>query len=137
MKPEISSPVKSFEQVNQAVRLEYDNIQEKSLENNLLAGVEKGNQSSETGAMVGDVGLTTSLPQPVIDDKTVATNTTYSDVPALAADDDLIEKEWVEKAKKIISDTKDDPYKQEEAVSRLQVNYLKKRYGREIKPSDK
>lgn len=52
--------------------------------------------------------------------------------PAMAADDDLIEKEWVDKAKKIIAETKDDPYKREREVSKLQADYLRKRYGREI-----
>ncbi|MFZ1812522.1 MAG: hypothetical protein WAU02_03330 [Candidatus Saccharimonadales bacterium] len=53
--------------------------------------------------------------------------------PLVAADEDLIEKEWVEKAKKVISETKHDPYAQEQAVSRLQADYLNKRYGKVIK----
>lgn len=57
--------------------------------------------------------------------------------PATAADDDLIEKEWVEKAKKIIADTKHDPHLQEVEVSKLQADYLQKRYGKTVKiPSD-
>lgn len=56
--------------------------------------------------------------------------------PTLAADDDLIEKEWVDKAKKIILDTKDDPYKREQEVSKLQADYLRKRYGKELGASD-
>ena len=54
------------------------------------------------------------------------------DNPVVAADDDLIEKEWVDKAKKIITETRDDPYKREREVSKLQADYLRKRYGREI-----
>ncbi len=53
-------------------------------------------------------------------------------VPTVAGDDDLIEKEWVDKAKKIILDTKDDPYRREREVSKLQIEYIRKRYGREI-----
>ena len=49
-----------------------------------------------------------------------------------AADQDLIEKEWVEKAKRIINETRDDPYKREQEVSKLQIEYIRKRYGREI-----
>lgn len=49
-----------------------------------------------------------------------------------AADEDLIEKEWVDKAKKIISETKDDPYRREQEVGKLQIEYIRKRYGREI-----
>ena len=52
--------------------------------------------------------------------------------PTLAADDDLIEKEWVDKAKKIISETRDDPYRREQEVSKLQADYLRKRYGKEL-----
>jgi len=58
---------------------------------------------------------------------------THDDTPSTAADDEVIEKEWVDKAKKIISQTKDDPYQQEKQVSKLQADYLKKRYGKDIK----
>lgn len=57
--------------------------------------------------------------------------------PPAAADEDLIEKEWVEKAKKVIADTKHDPYLQEQEVSKLQADYLKKRYGKTVNlPAD-
>lgn len=63
-----------------------------------------------------------------------ATLPTASDdsVPLTANDDDLIEKEWVDKAKAIIVQTKDDPYEREKEVSKLQVEYLRKRYGKEL-----
>jgi Txe/YoeB family toxin of Txe-Axe toxin-antitoxin module len=54
------------------------------------------------------------------------------DLPMVANDDDLIEKEWVDKAKKIIVETKDDPYRREQEVGRLQADYLYKRYGRQL-----
>lgn len=57
--------------------------------------------------------------------------------PAQAGDDDLIEKEWVEKAKKVVAETKHDPYLQGQEVSKLQADYLKKRYGKSVKlPSE-
>ena len=52
--------------------------------------------------------------------------------PAIAGDDDLIETEWVNKAKKIIAETKDDPYRREREVNQLQTDYLRKRYGKEL-----
>lgn len=74
-----------------------------------------------------DVNLTTAS-------QASATTTQQDDVtPVIAADVDLIEKEWVDKAKKIVSETKNDPYEQESAVGKLQADYLKKRYGRDIK----
>ena len=62
--------------------------------------------------------------------------TLLSTTPATAADDDLIEKEWVDKAKKIIADTRDDPYRREREVNRLQTDYLMKRYGKELGAAD-
>ena len=53
-------------------------------------------------------------------------------LPTVANDDDLIEKEWVDKAKKVLAATKDDPYRREQEVNRLQADYLLKRYGREL-----
>lgn len=52
--------------------------------------------------------------------------------PAAASDDDLIEKEWVEKAKQVVAETRDDPHAQDIAVAKLQADYLKKRYGKVI-----
>jgi hypothetical protein len=83
-------------------------------------------------AMAAQSGAAT-LPAPVpipIDDASQATP--GDDLPAVAGDDDLIEKEWVDKAKQIISQTRDDPAAREKQVSRLQADYLKKRYGKEL-----
>ena len=76
-----------------------------------------------------------TLPTPVAptqDDQKAATD----DLPAVAADEDLIEKDWVDKAKKIIAETRDDPYRREREVGRLQADYLKKRYGKELGAAD-
>lgn len=75
--------------------------------------------------------MTLPIPPVTTTDSSVAA-VPDDDTPAVANDDDLIEKEWVDKAKKIISQTKDDPYRREQEVSRLQADYLQKRYGREI-----
>ncbi len=72
-------------------------------------------------------------PQPALPTPTVSQHDDAN--PSTAADEDLVEKEWVEKAKKIVVETKDDPYQQGKAVSKLQADYLKKRYGKEIKLS--
>jgi hypothetical protein len=54
--------------------------------------------------------------------------------PSQASDDtDLIEKEWVNKAKQIVEQTKDDPYKQSEELTVFKADYMKKRYNRTIK----
>ena len=52
----------------------------------------------------------------------------------LPADDgDLIEKEWVIKAKQIIERTRNDPYQQSEDLTLFKADYMKKRYGKTIK----
>ncbi len=68
-------------------------------------------------------------PASQVDDNTTAI---VDDTPLVANDDDLIEKEWVDKAKKIIVQTKDDPYRRELEVGRLQSDYIRKRYGKEL-----
>lgn len=50
-----------------------------------------------------------------------------------ADDGDLIEKEWVNKAKQIVESTRNDPYKQSEGLTGVKVEYIKKRYGKTIK----
>ena len=52
--------------------------------------------------------------------------------PDLAEDVDLIEKEWVEKAKAIVSHTKEDPRRQNTELNRMKADYIKKRYNKDI-----
>ncbi len=103
------------------------------------APVERGQETLEqrSDAAIASASPATStvpvLPSPVVavpqdDTKSLATD----DTPTVANDDDLIEKEWVDRAKKIIIQTKDDPYRREQEVEKLQADYLRKRYGREL-----
>lgn len=73
-----------------------------------------------------------SLPAPIVDDAAPPSAQSNDTSLLVASDDDLIEKEWVEKAKQIIASTKDDPYRREQEVGKLQIEYIRKRYGREI-----
>jgi hypothetical protein len=58
-------------------------------------------------------------------------------LPAISAqvvdDGDVIEKDWVEKAKRIAAAYKADPYRQSEEMTIFKANYMKKRYGKDIK----
>lgn len=95
-----------------------------------------GERQLEVGAVQAEVAQVAmpALPTPVITPPQPVTSTTTSsdDVPDVAGDDDLIEKEWVDKAKKILLETRDDPYLREREISKLQIEYIRKRYGREI-----
>lgn len=54
------------------------------------------------------------------------------DVPDVANDIDLIEKAWVQKAKAIVESTQGDPYLQNKQINRMKVEYIKKRYNKDI-----
>jgi hypothetical protein len=52
---------------------------------------------------------------------------------AIVDDGDLIEKEWINRIKQIVAATRNDPYKQSEQLAALRAEYMKKRYGKDIK----
>jgi hypothetical protein len=56
--------------------------------------------------------------------------------PSMADDADLIEKEWVSKAKAIVERTKDDPRQQSQEINYFKADYLKKRYNKDVKVSE-
>ncbi len=95
---------------------------------------EQFEQRGETTVPVMSPVLPTpiALPVPAQASDDTASQAPISDTPLVANDDDLIEREWVDKAKKIIVQTKDDPYLREQEVSKLQADYLLKRYGKEL-----
>ena len=80
-----------------------------------------------------DAGIDKKTNQNVPVSSQPATNIT---VPDEAADADLIEKEWVERAKQIVDHTRDDPREQQNALSRMKADYMKKRYNKDIKVSN-
>lgn len=69
------------------------------------------------------------LPTPIQND---ANQVIVNQSPATAQDIDLMEDEWVKDLKKMISETKNDPYTREIRFKQMQVDYLKKRYNRII-----
>ena len=102
-------------------------------ERGLETDAERREQATEPSVIpASNGGLPTILPTPVLADVPATDPLTVSQTPIIAGDDDLIEKEWVEKAKKIVAETRDNPYGRERAVSQLQKDYLMKRYGREL-----
>lgn len=56
--------------------------------------------------------------------------------PNIADDADLIEKEWVDKAKEIVERTRDDPHQQNKQLNAFKADYMKKRYSKEISLSE-
>ena len=56
--------------------------------------------------------------------------------PPEAADTDVIEPEWVAKAKEVVAKTRTDPAKLVRAMNLLKADYMKKRYDKELKLPD-
>lgn len=121
---------------------QFENLQgytvpERTPESGLQANLESElNQSrqveTQTAPSVAVPGVLPTIQPPANTDDATANSSTDDTSPLVAADEDLIEKEWVDKAKKIISETKDDPYAREQEVKKLQIEYVRKRYGRVI-----
>jgi hypothetical protein len=133
MKPELPTPNLTPEQ---SPLLITPSIEKASGLDNPETGLDRETEAYEKkadlGAIRSDIGLTATPSLPIVGSITKADDTTISNYPVVANDDDLIEKEWVDKAKQIIADTHDDPYKRDQEVNKLQVDYLKKRFGREL-----
>ena len=72
---------------------------------------------------------------PVINQATENQTAVNVDSPAQALDGDLIEEAWVEKVDNIVAANRDDPHKEEEAAENLSQDYLKKRFGIDVKKS--
>lgn len=71
---------------------------------------------------------------PVADDTSQPTASATTDLPA--EESDLIEKEWVQRAKHIVAATQDDPYKQKSEISKAKADYIQKRFNKTIKVDD-
>ncbi len=84
-----------------------------------------------------DSPQTGKTPSPLIDDPIPAASaSTPITAPGMADDADLIEKEWVDKAKAIVNHTRDDPHQQNKKLNQFKADYMKKRYSKEIRLSD-
>jgi hypothetical protein len=52
--------------------------------------------------------------------------------PHIADDGDVIEKEWVDRAKQIVAHTRQDPYRQTKELHKFKAEYMQKRYNKTI-----
>ena len=85
--------------------------------------VDKVNDEIQTNSTKNTNDLATKVPG----------SSYHPDSPAVADDNDLIEQEWVHKAKAIVERTHDDPYLQNKEINQFKADYIGKRYKREIK----
>jgi hypothetical protein len=105
-------------------------------EGGLDTGLERVEQTAEASAAAADAAYQ-GIPVPPPLPTPAAPAALPSDTsPAVAGDEDVIEKEWVDKAKQIIAETKDDPFGRSARVNELQKDYLRKRYSKELGTSE-
>ncbi|MDB5179959.1 MAG: hypothetical protein JWN12_591 [Candidatus Saccharibacteria bacterium] len=104
-------------------------------EGGLDVGLERVEQTAEASAAAANAAYQGAPVAPPPPAPAVPVQPT-DDSPTVAGDEDVIEKEWVDKAKKIILETKDDPYGRTERVNELQKDYLRKRYSKELGASE-
>jgi len=72
---------------------------------------------------------------PIVTATTDASSTTPTAMPPVGGDQDLIDKEWVTKAKQIVEQTRDDPHKQSEELTVFRADYLQSHYNKTLKLS--
>lgn len=58
---------------------------------------------------------------------------TISSVSMTAQDLDVMEKEWVDKAKQVVSATRDNPRQQNIELAKVKADYLQKRFQKTLK----
>jgi hypothetical protein len=132
MEPKLPAPERAPERVSPSVKSLETTFAAQNLERRENVTPERG---LEPQPVTAPQSVLPPLP-PAANDAPVAPSAPADDTPLIANDDDLIEKEWVDKAKQILATTKDDPYRREREVSKLQIEYLRKRYGKELAQSD-
>lgn len=83
--------------------------------------------ASDPQAVIPSQGPAATPAQPVV---------ANDDDTPIADDADLIEKEWIVRAKSLVEQTKDDPYLQNKEINKVKADYIKKRYNKDVKVSE-
>jgi hypothetical protein len=109
------------------------NGSEKQSERGPAATAEQASVVQPQGMPMPSIPMPATAPSQQSGQQGAVSNTTNSSASLVADDNDLIEKEWVSKAKQIVERTRDDPYRQSEQLTGVKVDYMQKRYGKTIK----
>lgn len=120
-----------------------DQRQDKAVEQQRPASQEAGvgKSAPQPGSTaVPDISQIPQTPVKVPDDATGQPAQTGAVSPSTkglkAGDADLIEKEWVHRAKNIIQQTHDDPHRQKSEMSKVKADYIQKRFKKAIKTDE-
>lgn len=130
--PSIELPNPQQEPLSSENEAKIDNFNEQNASKQVEQGVVSAPQTQQPSQSVNPISMPLVLPHvpPPSGVQGVATT------PQIADDTDLIEKEWVDKAKQIVNHTKHDPHQQNKEMNMMKADYLKKRYNKDIKLSE-
>lgn len=93
--------------------------------------IESINQQVENALSINDNSVAIPGSLPTVKDENITPTSVQSTgfpTPQVAEDIDIIEKEWVRAAEKIIQDTENNPHERDNQVSGLRKEYKNKRY---------
>jgi hypothetical protein len=127
-KPEVKNKAEQLEQVDGFNEIRSDMSMERK------SGSAAGS-AALTGTAVNDASSQVQAQIASVIGSAASTDVKI-DTPEVAEDLDLIEKAWVQKAKEIVTQTQGDPYNQNKQISGIKIDYIKKRYGKDIRSSE-
>ncbi len=100
------------------------------------AQMEQPQSSVVQAATTQVLGALPATPPPIASVAVDDTAKLHPESPEAAEDNDLIEREWVDKAKQIVDRTREDPHLQNKEMNRFKADYLNKRYKKVIKVNE-
>jgi hypothetical protein len=124
--PELPAPKQSKEIHYQPENT--DSSPELSVEPNQPERLVQANDAVAQASYGASINPVAPIPQTI---DPPATPTTISS-PPIADDIDVMEKAWVQKAKAIVGETRDDPHKQSNELSGVKRDYVFKRFNKEL-----
>jgi hypothetical protein len=101
-----------------------------------LVGSPENSPQKQNQQFASQVANDLALPGAAITTDDASTSTPVATSATDAADTDRIEKQWIEKAKSVIAQTRDDPFEQKNAMSKVKAEYIQKRFNKTIKTDD-
>lgn len=108
-------------------------VTEKQAATAVESGISAGQASQAVSNAVATQVSAPATPPPMPAGQPQPQATAPGWMPDIADDADLIEKEWVDKAKEIVAQTSHDPYLQNKEMNKVRADYMKKRYNKDIK----
>lgn len=133
MNPDTQGEIPSIHVPERLPQSDASNFAGRRFETQGIAAPEQGNIMSQGLPLAQSAQQTMVAPDPGASTSQLPQQGASMGLPAIADDADLIEKEWVLKAKEIVARTKGDPYRQNEAIQHVKADYIKKRYNKDVK----